>query len=253
METSSRLLQDQKMKFPCCFLLLLVSPQVVDMRWGVREEMTNEHLTSEICLQELATCQELSIGPNFVYFGGQKYGYRPIPTFIPSEELKLIKVQWIQPVTISLHVIFSECFGKNGWRCGLAGQVVHFRLKQRPSSLNSSANWFSFKKFPEQKESRKPGPRCRCMVGRTRKASRFKISLKTNNEYFVIWGLLRKAAKALFLNDEFTEAQKHNYFMSVTEREVYKGCINAKNVKVSKKSFAAVLTLQSFDRFGDNH
>ena len=154
---------------------------------------------------------------------------------------------------ISLHVKFSGCFGKNGWRCGLAGQVVHFRLKQRPSSLNSSANWFSFKKFPEQKESRKPGPRCRCMVGRTRKASRFKISLKTNNEYFVIWGLLRKAAKALFLNDEFTEAQKHNYFMSVTEREVYKGCINAKNVKVSKKSFAAVLTLQSFDRFGDNH
>ena len=47
-------------------------------------------------------------------------------------------------------------------------------------------------------------------------------------------GLLRKAANALFLNDEFTEAQKHNYFMSVTEREVYKGCINAKNVKVSQ-------------------
>ena len=91
METSSGLLQDQKMT------------QVVDMRWGVREEMTNEHLTSEICLQELATCQELSIGPNFVYFGGQKYGYRPIPTFIPSEELKLMKVQWIQPLTISLH------------------------------------------------------------------------------------------------------------------------------------------------------
>ena len=91
METSSGLLQDQKMT------------QVVDMRWGVREEMTNEHLTSEICLQELATCQELSIGPNFVYFGGQKYGYRPIPTFIASEELKMIKVQWIQPLKISLH------------------------------------------------------------------------------------------------------------------------------------------------------
>ena len=24
-------------------------------------------------------------GPNFVYFGGQKYGYRPIPTFIPTQ------------------------------------------------------------------------------------------------------------------------------------------------------------------------
>ena len=73
-------------------MFLVLSAQVVDMRWGVREEMTNEHLTSEICLQELTACQDTSIGPNFVYFGGQKYGYRPIPTFIPSEELKLIKV-----------------------------------------------------------------------------------------------------------------------------------------------------------------
>ena len=44
-------------------------------------------------MQELAACQALSIGPNFVYFGGQKYGYRPIPTFIPSEELKQMKVK----------------------------------------------------------------------------------------------------------------------------------------------------------------
>ena len=66
--------------------------KVVDMRWGVRDEMTNEHMTTELCLSELKSCQQLSIGPNFVYFGGQKYGYRPIPTFIPTEELTLIKV-----------------------------------------------------------------------------------------------------------------------------------------------------------------
>ena len=46
--------------------------------------------------------------------------------------------------------------------------------------------------------------------------------------------LLRKAAKALLLNDEFSEAEKHNYFMSVTEREVIHGCINPRNVKVVK-------------------
>ena len=48
---------------------------------------------------------------------------------------------------------------------------------------------------------------------------------------YIFSDLLRKAAKALFMNDEFTEEQKHNYFMSVTEREVNKGCINAKNIK----------------------
>ena len=32
--------------------------------------------------------------------------------------------------------------------------------------------------------------------------------------------MLRKAAKALYANDKFTEAEMHNYRMAVTEREV---------------------------------
>ena len=31
--------------------------QVVDMRWGVRDEMTNEHMTTELCMTELRNCQ----------------------------------------------------------------------------------------------------------------------------------------------------------------------------------------------------
>ncbi len=40
--------------------------QVVDMRWGVREESTNDHMTTDLCLQELQACKKLSTGPNFV-------------------------------------------------------------------------------------------------------------------------------------------------------------------------------------------
>ena len=40
--------------------------QVVDMRWGVRDEMTEDHMTSELCMRELANCQRLSLGPNFI-------------------------------------------------------------------------------------------------------------------------------------------------------------------------------------------
>ena len=50
--------------------------EVVDMRWGVRDEMTNEHATTALCMNELRGCQKFSMGPNFIYFGGQKYGYR---------------------------------------------------------------------------------------------------------------------------------------------------------------------------------
>ena len=63
----------------------------MDMRWGVSDQMTNDHLTTEICMSELRTAQNLSIGPNFIYFGGQKYGYRPIPTVIPTEEMGLMR------------------------------------------------------------------------------------------------------------------------------------------------------------------
>ena len=42
--------------------------KVVDMRWGVRDEMTNEHQTTELCMTELRNCQRLSMGPNFIYF-----------------------------------------------------------------------------------------------------------------------------------------------------------------------------------------
>ena len=44
-----------------CFVL-----QVVDMRWGVRDEATDDHMTTNLCMQEIDNCQRLSIGPNFI-------------------------------------------------------------------------------------------------------------------------------------------------------------------------------------------
>jgi len=42
--------------------------QVVDMRWGVPEHASDSHSTTELCLQEINKCQEVSAGPNFVVF-----------------------------------------------------------------------------------------------------------------------------------------------------------------------------------------
>ena len=55
------------------------------MRWGVRDESTDDHATAAICLEEIRQCQATSVGPNFVYFAGQKYGYRPLPNVIDCE------------------------------------------------------------------------------------------------------------------------------------------------------------------------
>lgn len=65
--------------------------QIIDMRWGVRDEATDDHSTTGICLEEIQNCKEMSLGPNFVFLGGQKYGFRPIPVTIQVDEYNLVK------------------------------------------------------------------------------------------------------------------------------------------------------------------
>ena len=36
------------------------------MRWGVRDEASLDHSGPQTCMDELRSCQELSLGPNFV-------------------------------------------------------------------------------------------------------------------------------------------------------------------------------------------
>ena len=38
------------------------------------------------------------MGPNFIYFGAQKYGYRPIPSEIETEELMKVDEPLKQPL-----------------------------------------------------------------------------------------------------------------------------------------------------------
>ena len=36
------------------------------MRWGVRDDAQTDHQTTQICLQEVTNCQQVSKGPYFV-------------------------------------------------------------------------------------------------------------------------------------------------------------------------------------------
>ena len=40
--------------------------QVVDMRWGVRDDAADDHITTALCMEELENCKHNSIGLNFV-------------------------------------------------------------------------------------------------------------------------------------------------------------------------------------------
>ena len=47
--------------------------QVVDMRWGVRDENISYHQTSDVCIQEIHNCQRLSVGPSFLVCSNGMY------------------------------------------------------------------------------------------------------------------------------------------------------------------------------------
>ena len=57
----------------------------VDMRYGVRDENTADHMTWIACRDELSSCMKVSNGLFFLSLQGDKYGYQPIPKFIPQD------------------------------------------------------------------------------------------------------------------------------------------------------------------------
>ncbi|KAJ1465179.1 hypothetical protein T484DRAFT_2027873, partial [Baffinella frigidus] len=58
---------------------------MAEMRWGIRTEASEAHLTSEICMRELARCLRESVGISYVFIAAQKYGFRPFPRLIPEK------------------------------------------------------------------------------------------------------------------------------------------------------------------------
>lgn len=59
-----------------------------EMRWGVRDEASEDHQTANLCIQELHRCQEESCGINFITLLCDKYGYCPFPSQIPKDEFE---------------------------------------------------------------------------------------------------------------------------------------------------------------------
>ncbi|KAJ8954195.1 hypothetical protein NQ318_005790 [Aromia moschata] len=173
--------------------------QVVDMRWGVRDEATDDHMTTELCMKEIQNCQRLSMGPNFVVFLGQKYGYRPIPTYILSSELQMIRDELAS--TGHDPVLIDTWYRKD------TNAVPPISVLQPISSILIN---FNNKRIP-------------------------KLQAEDQAKWWDTLGkfqkLFRKASASLLQQGKMDHDAMHNYFMSVTEREVINGILNVKNTK----------------------
>ncbi|XP_063848129.1 LOW QUALITY PROTEIN: NACHT and WD repeat domain-containing protein 2-like [Scylla paramamosain] len=173
--------------------------QVVDMRWGVRDEATDDHMTTELCMREIDNCQRLSMGPNFVFFGGQKYGYRPIPSVILGSELLMLREARIN---MGVDTILIDTWYKKD-----SNAVPFVYILQPISSILVNFNNKRVPKLQAQDQ-----------------ATWWDTLVKMQK-------LLRKAAQACYNTHKMDKEAMHNYFMSVTEREVIKGILAVKNTK----------------------
>ena len=64
---------------------------VVDFRWGIRDQATNDHMTNDICLNEIDKCYNESLdAPCFVFLSFNRYGWTPLPRVVQSQEFQTI-------------------------------------------------------------------------------------------------------------------------------------------------------------------
>lgn len=92
----------------------------VDLRWGVRNESTDDHMTIDICLGELQRCMSSSTAASFVFFAGERY-----PTTLEHEpDDRGVVWRLVKPL-----ILMRSCTGMDGGRCRT--------VWRRPSSRRS--------------------------------------------------------------------------------------------------------------------
>uniref|UniRef100_A0A8C8GNP9 AAA+ ATPase domain-containing protein n=1 Tax=Oncorhynchus tshawytscha TaxID=74940 RepID=A0A8C8GNP9_ONCTS len=82
--------------------------EVVDMRWGLQDAIAVDHMTTELCLQEIEACRKVSVGPSFIALLGNRYGHRPIPRVLPGKQFEVLLSKLPQDQVGLLHQWFRK-------------------------------------------------------------------------------------------------------------------------------------------------
>ncbi|KAJ8318733.1 hypothetical protein KUTeg_003824 [Tegillarca granosa] len=174
--------------------------QVVDMRWGVTEDSQNDHSVEQICLTEIENCQNVSLGPNFVLITADRYGFQPLPTEIDSKEFETFCKLAEENKLENIDLIRS-------WYI-LDDNVLPPMYVLQP--IRS--------KFPFYGDH-SPGYETR----------RQKDSEMWRSTFSFLQKIVREAANLALKAKQISSERHHQYFLSVTEMEVYKGILKTSN------------------------
>lgn len=170
------------------------------MRWGVRDEATDDHQTVNLCSREILNCQRMSMGPNFVALLGDKYGFRPLCNRIKSTEYRALRRCLIE---LDISTDFLDTWYKED----LNAVPPEYLLQPISSILKNFTN--------------KGEPSLQAIDHRIWQAIQERL-----HELLMI-GSSRLVQQGRMSEQE----QLMKYSISVTEREVIEGCIDLKDAK----------------------
>ncbi|KAM9479394.1 NACHT domain- and WD repeat-containing protein 1 [Salvelinus alpinus] len=165
--------------------------EVVDMRWGLQDAIDVDHMTTELCLQEIEACKKVSVGPSFIALLGNRYGHRPIPRVLPGKQFEVLLSKLPQDQVGLLH----QWFRKDN------NAVPPVYVLQPITTLLPHYNDLQPEKRPLQDDS--------------------VISWRYTEARLL--HLLRTAAVQAEEDGDITVEQKHQFFKSVAEHEIEEG------------------------------
>ncbi|KAM3937313.1 NACHT domain- and WD repeat-containing protein 1 [Leptodactylus fuscus] len=164
--------------------------EAVDMRWGVRDYASVDHMTTDLCLKEIEACKRTSIGPYFIALIGDRYGFRPIPRIIKEEEFDILYKKVLKDEADAQ--LLTQWFWKD---MNAVPPVYVFQ----PITVH-------FPHFSDTDPSH--------AEIQAKEAKKWKAVEKR------LIGILRSAAQVAYLEGLITVQQKHQYYKSVTEGEI---------------------------------
>ncbi|KAJ7993279.1 hypothetical protein DPEC_G00270790 [Dallia pectoralis] len=165
--------------------------EFVDMRWGLWDSVAVDHMTTELCLQEIKACKRVSIGPSFIALLGNRYGHRPVPRVLQGDQFEVLLSKLPAQQVGLLHQWFRK-------DCNAVPSVY---VLQPITTL-----------LPQYSDHR-------CESG-TLQEDRVDPWLRTEAQ---LLDLLRTAAVQAEKDGDITPEEKHLFFKSAMELEIEEG------------------------------
>ncbi|KAK3095533.1 hypothetical protein FSP39_015737 [Pinctada imbricata] len=171
------------------------------MRWGVRDDASIDHTTTEIVLNQVEYSKQNSKGPFFVSFLGDRYGSRILPPYIDAKEYKLLR-----RIAMKLGydvTVMDQWFARDD---NAEPSVYYFR------SITDILKYYD-DDSPENSKARE------------------KDRKKWDDDNDKLLQMFRGAAQYAYDEKLISREAKHIYYKSVTEAEVEEGILHTSNIK----------------------